>query len=210
MESATVTLGHGHAEDEHHGPPEANQSSRIDRQTLGILLFIVSEVMLFGAFFASYFFLRVVVNPPSWPPRPVRAAGPGRRLNTGDPGLLELHDPLRPGGDPPRQPPGHETRPRAHLAARRRPSSSSSSTSTSHLGFSARDLAFGSIFYSLTGLHGAHVFVGLMLLSFATIRAFRGHFGPEEKDHLGVEVPGIYWHFVDVMWIIVFLTVYVL
>ena len=73
-----------------------------------------------------------------------------------------------------------------------------------HLGFSARDLAFGSIFYSLTGLHGAHVFVGLMLLSFATIRAFRGHFGPEAKDHLGVEVPGIYWHFVDVMWIIVF------
>ena len=79
-----------------------------------------------------------------------------------------------------------------------------------HLGFSARDLAFGSIFYSLTGLHGAHVFVGLMLLSFATIRAFRGHFGPEAKDHLGVEVPGIYWHFVDVMWIIVFVTVYIL
>ena len=69
MESATVALDHGHAE-EHHGPPEANQSSRIDRQTLGILLFIVSEVMLFGAFFASYFFLRVVVNPPVWPPQP--------------------------------------------------------------------------------------------------------------------------------------------
>ena len=53
MESASVTVGHA---DEHHAhPPEANQSSRIDRQTLGILLFIVSEVMLFGAFFASYF-----------------------------------------------------------------------------------------------------------------------------------------------------------
>ena len=59
-----------------------------------------------------------------------------------------------------------------------------------HIGFSARDGAFGSIFYGLTGLHGAHVFVGLMLLSFATIRAFRGHFGPAAKDHLGVEVPG--------------------
>jgi len=79
-----------------------------------------------------------------------------------------------------------------------------------HIGFSGRDLAFGTIFYSLTGLHGAHVFVGLMLLSFATIRAFRGHFGPAAKDHLGVEVPGIYWHFVDIMWLIVFLTVYVL
>jgi len=68
MESATVALGHGH--EEQHGPPEANQSSRIDKQTLGILLFIVSEVMLFGAFFASYFFLRVVVHPTAWPPHP--------------------------------------------------------------------------------------------------------------------------------------------
>jgi cytochrome c oxidase subunit 3 len=79
-----------------------------------------------------------------------------------------------------------------------------------HIGFSARDGAFGSIFYGLTGLHGAHVFVGLLLLSFANVRAWRGHFGPKGKDHLGVEVPGIYWHFVDVMWIIVFTTVYVL
>ena len=47
---------------------EAHASSRIDRQTLGILLFIVSEVMLFGAFFASYFFLRVVANVGPWPP----------------------------------------------------------------------------------------------------------------------------------------------
>ena len=75
MESATVAARATPTRSEHHGPPEANQSSRIDRQTLGILLFIVSEVMLFGAFFASYFFLRVVVDPPSWPPRPLRAAG---------------------------------------------------------------------------------------------------------------------------------------
>ena len=79
-----------------------------------------------------------------------------------------------------------------------------------HIGFSARDGAFGSIFYGLTGLHGAHVFVGLMLLTFANIRAWRGHFGTAAKDHLGVEVPGIYWHFVDVMWIIVYTTVYIL
>ena len=102
MESATVALGHGHAE-EHHGPPEANQSSRIDKQTLGILLFIVSEVMLFGAFFASYFFLRVVVDPAELAAGTVRTAGRGRRRQHGDPGLLQLHDPLRPGGDPPRQ-----------------------------------------------------------------------------------------------------------
>jgi len=77
-----------------------------------------------------------------------------------------------------------------------------------HLGFGPATNAQGTIFFGLTGLHGAHVFVGLILLSFATIRAFRGHF--TAKEHRGVEVPGIYWHFVDVMWIIVYSTVYIL
>jgi cytochrome c oxidase subunit 3 len=77
-----------------------------------------------------------------------------------------------------------------------------------HIGFAPHDSAQGSVFYGLTGLHGAHVFIGLTLLLMVTVRAFRGHFTPEE--HRGVEVPGIYWHFVDVMWIIVYTTVYVL
>ena len=64
------------------------------------------------------------------------------------------------------------------------------------------------IFYCLTGLHGAHVFVGLTILLFMTIRAFRGHFSPEH--HHGVEIGGIYWHFVDVMWIVVYSTIYIL
>src|SRR5271154_6083593 len=81
MEGATVALGHDHPE-EHHGPPKANESSRIDKQTLGILLFIVSEVMLFGAFFASYFFLRVVVHPTSWPPYPYELPVPVAGVNT--------------------------------------------------------------------------------------------------------------------------------
>ena len=65
MESASIAATGEH---EHHGPPEAHASSRIDRQTLGILLFIVSEVMLFGSFFAAYFFIRVVANVGPWPP----------------------------------------------------------------------------------------------------------------------------------------------
>jgi cytochrome c oxidase subunit III len=77
-----------------------------------------------------------------------------------------------------------------------------------HLGFAISENAQSTIFYGLTGLHGAHVFVGLTLLTFATIRAFRGHFSP--KEHRGVEVPGIYWHFVDVMWIFVYSTLYLL
>ena len=185
MESASVAVGR--AEHEHHGPPEAHQSSRIDRQTLGILLFIVSEVMLFGAFFASYFFIRVVAQEGlPWPPEPfelpVAVAGVNTAILVGL-GLtwllgatflfIQINEYV-------------------------------------HIGFSGRDGAFGSIFYGLTGLHGAHVFVGLLLLSYANIRAWRGHFTPKPEEHLGVEIPGIYWHFVDVMWIIVFTTVYII
>ena len=64
MESASIAAGHaqGHDDhhDDHHGPPPANQSSRIEPQMLGMLLFIISEIMLFGAFFTAYFFVRVV------------------------------------------------------------------------------------------------------------------------------------------------------
>ena len=54
----------------------------------------------------------------------------------------------------------------------------------------------------------AYRLVWLTLLLFATIRSFRGHYSPEH--HHGVEIPGIYWHFVDVMWIVVYTTVYIL
>ncbi len=67
-----------HEAHEHHGPPEANRSSRLDPQFLGMLLFIISEVMLFGAFFTAYFFIRVV-NGDAWPAEgehlPVAIAG---------------------------------------------------------------------------------------------------------------------------------------
>ena len=211
MESASVRLGGSHAEDDHHhhGPPEANQSSRIDRATLGILLFIVSEVMLFGAFFASYFFIRVVANDGPWPPEPfelpVAVAGMNTAILVSS--SFTMHWALE-----------------SIRSGNRRGMQMGLVTTLLlgatflfiqlneyvHIGFSARDEAFGSIFYGLTGLHGAHVFVGLCLLAIATRRAFKGHFGPEAEDHLGVELPGIYWHFVDVMWLIVFTAVYVI
>ena len=77
-----------------------------------------------------------------------------------------------------------------------------------NVGFNTGDGAFASVFFGLTGLHGAHVFVGLSLLLMVIIRGFRGHYSPEH--HHGVELPGIYWHFVDVMWIVVYATVYLL
>jgi cytochrome c oxidase subunit 3 len=210
MESASIPAPHaggGHAD--HHGPPEANQSSRIDRTTLGILLFIVSEVMLFGAFFAALFFLRVVSNEGTWPPEgfelPVAIAGVNTAILVSS--SFTMHWALE----------GVRKGNRRSMQLGLMVTWLLGATflfiqlnEYIHIGFSARDGAFGSIFYGLTGLHGAHVFVGLLLLTFANIRAARGHFGPKAKDHLGVELPGIYWHFVDVMWIIVFTVVYIL
>jgi cytochrome c oxidase subunit III len=205
VESASVAVGH-----ERHGPPEAHASSRIDRQTLGILLFIVSEVMLFGAFFASYFFIRVVANEGQpWPPDPFELPVAVAGVNTAI--LVSSSFTVHWALESIRR--GNRNGLVVGLAATWLLGATFLFIQLNeyvHIGFSGRDGAFGSIFYGLTGLHGAHVFVGLLLLSFANVRAWRGHFGPKTEDHLGVEVPGIYWHFVDVMWIIVFTTVYIL
>jgi cytochrome c oxidase subunit 3 len=210
MESASIPAhGHDHAEDHHHGPPEAHQSARIDRTILGILLFILSEVMLFGAFFAAYFFLRVVADPASWPPEgielPVLIAGINTAVLISS--SFTIHYALEAIKH------GNHRGLKLGLTMTWLLGATFLFIQINeyiHIGFTPRDGAFGSIFFSLTGLHGAHVFVGLLLLTFANIRAYRGHFGPAQKDHLGVEVPGIYWHFVDIMWIIVFLAIYII
>src|SRR3712207_9563546 len=66
MEAASVAHGHAAGPHEHHGPPPANRSSRVDAQLLGMLLSIISEIMVFGAFFTAYFFIRVVGGA-EWP-----------------------------------------------------------------------------------------------------------------------------------------------
>jgi cytochrome c oxidase subunit III len=195
-----------HAVEEHHGPPPANVSSRVEAQFLGMLLFIISEVMLFGAFFTAYFFIRVV-GEVDWPARgeelPVAIAGVNTAILLSS--SFTMHWALE----------GARNENRAALKVGILTTFLLGLTFLTiqvneyvHLGFAPHDNAQGTIFYGLTGLHGAHVFVGLTLLSFATIRAFRGHFSA--KEHRGVEVPGIYWHFVDVMWIFVYSTLYLL
>jgi cytochrome c oxidase subunit III len=206
VESASLGRVGDIAHHEHHGPPEAHRSSRVDAQLLGMLLFIISEVMLFGAFFTAYFFLRVVAKD-DWPAAgtelPVLIAGINTAVLMSS--SLTMHWALH----------GAKTENRFALKAGLFTTFMLGLTFLTvqineyvHIGFSPADHAQGSIFYGLTGLHGAHVFVGLTLLLFATIRAFRGHFTAAE--HRGVEVPGIYWHFVDVMWIVVYTTVYIL
>lgn len=67
---------------------------------------------------------------------------------------------------------------------------------------------FGTSFYALTGFHGFHVFVGLIILSIILIMAFIGDF--KKPSSTVISTVGIYWHFVDIVWIAVFTVVYVL
>ena len=65
---------------------------------------------------------------------------------------------------------------------------------------------FGSTFFMLTGFHGFHVFVGMLMLVFITLRLMKGHFTP--KRHFGFEGAAWYWHFVDVVWLGLYFLVY--
>jgi len=65
---------------------------------------------------------------------------------------------------------------------------------------------FGSTFFMLTGFHGFHVFVGMLMLTFITLRLMKGHFTPE--NHFGFEGAAWYWHFVDVVWLGLYFLVY--
>jgi cytochrome c oxidase subunit III len=67
---------------------------------------------------------------------------------------------------------------------------------------------FGSTFYLLTGFHGAHVAVGVMWLLTLAWQAHKNRLGPEKS--ITVEICGLYWHFVDVVWIIIFALVYLI
>ena len=78
----------------------------------------------------------------------------------------------------------------------------------STLGFGLADGLFGTTFYTLTGFHGAHVFGGTVGLVIVLARSLRGQFSA--RNHVAVEAVSIYWHFVDVVWIAVFSTIYLL
>jgi cytochrome c oxidase subunit I+III len=67
--------------------------------------------------------------------------------------------------------------------------------------------AYGSLFYTITGFHGAHVLVGLIMLVVVLVRALRGHFSAER--HEAVSNVAMYWHFVDTVWLAVFTSLYV-
>jgi heme/copper-type cytochrome/quinol oxidase subunit 3 len=77
-----------------------------------------------------------------------------------------------------------------------------------HAGFTLQQNLFGSTFFVLTGLHGTHVAIGVLWLLSLWVLALRGRLGA--ADAVKVEIAGLYWHFVDVVWIAIFTLVYLI
>jgi len=72
--------------------------------------------------------------------------------------------------------------------------------------FSISDGVYGSSFYMATGFHGFHVLIGTLFLSVCSLRLYLNHF--TQEHHLGFEAAAWYWHFVDIVWLFLFISIY--
>ncbi|OFW53297.1 MAG: hypothetical protein A2146_04360 [Actinobacteria bacterium RBG_16_67_10] len=77
-----------------------------------------------------------------------------------------------------------------------------------HEGLTVTTSPFGSAFFVLTGFHGGHVAIGVLMLLATTFMSFSGRL--HEGQGMNVELVGLYWHFVDIVWIVIFTVVYLL
>ncbi|HEX2294801.1 MAG TPA: heme-copper oxidase subunit III [Actinomycetota bacterium] len=165
-------------------------AARVPPSLLGMALFVSSEVMFFGGLFASYFMLRGTSG--TWPPEgsieaslvlpsllTVCLLASSLTVHAGRLGATIVLGALFLGGQ------AYEY---AELARE---------------GFAASTDVFATLFFTITGFHGLHVAVGLVMLVTVWLRRDRGERGPNEAV-------SYYWHFVDAVWVLVFLTLYVL
>ena len=192
-------------------PPQAGAQGSIGvhTQKLGMWVFLVSEVMFFTALIGSYIILRWGTNAP-WPePRTVLAI-PVTATNT----FILICSSV--------------SMVKAYAAAVRDDQRglklwllltvlggatfvSVQAFEYHHLvekGFLPSSGLFGATFYTMTGFHGFHVTCGVLSMIWVTIRAFRGKYAGGKFQ--GIETIGLYWHFVDLVWIILFTIVYLI
>ncbi len=187
----------------------AHGQSGMPTALLGMLLFIASEVMFFGGLFATYFNARASVPAGTW--------GPPEGAHELDIALAGVLTAILLASSFTMQ---------FGVWAIRRGDARGLRMWTaitlvlgvlflagqlydySVLGFSIADSSFGTTFYTLTGFHGAHVFGGVVGLTIILARTLRGQFSA--RNHVAVEAVSMYWHFVDVVWIAVFSTIYFL
>ena len=185
----------------------------------GMILFIASEVMFFVAWFWAYFdgffrtddieqFTRVAVTGGHWPPMGIEVFDPWHLplfntiiLLTSGTAVTWAHHALLEGD-------------RKGLKWGLILTILLGALFTfvqvmeySSAAFSFSGNIYGSTFFMATGFHGFHVLIGTIFLFVCLLRALRGHFTP--KQHLGFEFAAWYWHFVDVVWLFLFASIYV-
>jgi cytochrome c oxidase subunit 3 len=175
----------------------------------GMVLFIASEVMFFVAFFWAFFWSALGFSPPTlqWPPEGIVP------LEAWELPFYNTIILLTSGG----------TVTRAHLFIEEGNNKAAARWTflTAALGalflglqvyeyihaeFSLTDGIYPSTFFLATGFHGFHVFVGTVFLTVCGFRAANGHFKPHK--HVGFQAAAWYWHFVDVVWLFLFVWVY--
>ncbi len=185
-------------------------STRIGNEWFGMILFLVSEAIMFAAFFGQYFYNRVQAV--QWPPEGFERV-PAFPLGLALTVLLAISG---------------ITAHNAQTAIRRddRDALQGWLIVTILLGvaflsgqafeyatfigegFTLSSGIYGTVFYSLTGLHGLHVTAGVLVLTTVLIRVFLGHFSPAR--HFGIEGAVLYWHFVDIVWFALYASLYLL
>jgi cytochrome c oxidase subunit 3 len=219
--SSLVTTGDpGHAVAEHNPVAAFPHDSRggISNPILGMLLFICSEVMFFSGLFAAYFSVRAASI--HWPPTVAENIPEALAEH------FNLHaEPWFAGGLTVILILSSVTCQLGVWAIRRDDRTGfirafgvtlilgivfliGQLYDYSTIGFGVSDTPFGSTFYTLTGFHGAHVFGGAVMLSVILYRGLAGQFSSRHYD--AVEATSLYWHFVDVVWIALFSTLYIL
>jgi cytochrome c oxidase subunit 3 len=210
VSASTDVLIAPHEEEDPHGGLGPIQGG-INTALLGMLLFIGSELMFFAGLFAAYFNSRAAA--PAWPPQGIDFINPIPlplivtgilisssitmqiavwRIRKGDRkgmnraiaftlmlGILFLFLQIY----------------------------DYNQLVTEH-GFGINSGIYGTLFYTLTGFHGAHVFGGVVGMTVVLMRGVAGQFSA--RHHVAVEAVSAYWHFVDVVWIALFATIYLL
>jgi len=200
--ATAVSAGHGSLG---HGPEDVARSR--SNMLFGVRLGIASEVMLFGALFAAYFVIRSDAG--AWPPpefggeRPeILLPGINTLLLVSSSVTMQLGVWAATRGDR-----GRLLRWMGITLLLGFAFLCIQAYEYLNNGFGLRDGVFGSTFYTLTGFHGAHVLIGLAFIAVMANRARRGLVSAEH--HTGIEAASYYWHFVDVVWLFLFSTVYV-
>ncbi|MEA2781121.1 MAG: cytochrome c oxidase subunit [Rhodospirillaceae bacterium] len=178
----------------------------------GMALFIASEVMFFAAFFWAFFdaslFPKEAIGG-VWPPKNIRPFDPFSLpllntliLLTSGVTVTWAHHALRE-GDRPGMLQGLALTILLGLSF-----TGVQAFEYAHAPFGFKDGIYPSTFFMATGFHGFHVIVGTIFLIVCFFRARAGHFKPDH--HFGFEAAAWYWHFVDVVWLFLFVCVYVI